>query len=134
SRSADKRVLHTIEQARVERMKPGGDQQAQTLLAQAATEASAAAATKAYAKAMLAQAQLDSAVARISDPSKDSETGLANGIDGQHRQISRLLWEIGQLGQQMRNTTILAKSYAQFGPTQARAVVQAQLADVNGQG
>src|SRR5207253_5660967 len=81
-----------------------------------------------------AQAQLDAAVARISDPSKDPETGLANGIDGQHRQISRLLWEIGQLGQQLRNTTILAKSYAQFEPTQARAVVQAQLADVNGQG
>src|SRR5439155_25246038 len=66
----------------------------------------------------------DDAVARLSDPEK--------GIDAQHREISRLLWEIGQLGQQISNTNTLAKAYAQFEPKEARSAIQARLAEVNG--
>src|SRR5881392_4213217 len=67
SHSADKRVQETLRQARLANF--GGDpEKAQTLLTQAASEANAAAATKAHAKSVLAQAELNSALARIANP------------------------------------------------------------------
>ena len=116
---ADKRVLQTIEEARV-----ADDQTAKGLLEKAAGEANAAAATKAYAKAMLAQAQLDQAVAQLSDPEK--------GVDAAHRNITHLLWEIDQLGQHIQTTNLLAANYAKFEPKEARAGIAGQIAAVNG--
>jgi hypothetical protein len=118
---ADKRVLKTIEEARV-----ADAEKAQTLLTQAAAEANAAAATKAYAKAMLAQAEVNSALARISDPEK--------GIEAAHREIARLVWEIDQLGQHIQTTNVLAANYSKFEPKEARAAVAGQIAAANGSG
>ena len=118
---ADKRVLQTIQEARIaERGK------AKDLLTQAAGEANAAAATKAYAKSMLAQAELDSAVARIGDPQ--------DGIDAAHREIARVLWEVDHLGQHIQTTNMLATNYGKFEPKEARAAVAAQIAAANGSG
>src|SRR6185295_19293798 len=84
----------------------------------------AAAATKAYAKAMLAQAQLDQAVAQMSDPDK--------GVDAAHRNITHLLWEIDQLGQHIQTTNLLAENYSKFEPKEAIAAVGGQIVAVNG--
>src|SRR5436309_15207577 len=78
SHRADKRVLQTIDEAR-----NADPQTAQSLLQKAAGEANAAAATKAYAKAMLAQAELDQALANLSEPEK--------GTYASNRQITHLL-------------------------------------------
>src|SRR5438067_2491468 len=110
SHRADKRVLQTIQEAR-----NADAQTAQGLLQKAAAEANAAAATKAYAKAMLAQAELDQAVANLSEPEK--------GIDSAHRHITHLLWEIEQLGQHIQASNLLAANYSQFEPKEARAAL-----------
>lgn len=125
SRMADRRVLQTIEESRVERAKgDAGLESAASLLTKAAAEANAPAATKAYSKAMLAQAQLDSALAQVGN--------FNEGIDAGNREVARLLFEIGVLAQQVRTSKNLAETYKQFEPKDALAAAQTQTAAATG--
>jgi hypothetical protein len=123
SHTADKRVREALAEARLAHF-AGDEEKAQSKLTEAASEANAAAATKAHAKSVLAQAELDSALARISNPD--------TGIDAANRQISGLLWDIGRLGHQIRTTNNLAMMYRQYEPKEARTSIQAKLAEANG--
>src|SRR4051812_30518553 len=88
--SADKRVQNTVAEARLARAQEGGAEKAQQMLAKAASEADASAATKAHVKALLGHAYVDAANERINHPTE--------GINFGHREIARLVWELGQLG------------------------------------
>jgi chromosome segregation ATPase len=129
SHSADKRVLQAVQSARVERMKGGMDnlEKAQTDLQKAQQEAAAASstATKTYAAAMLAHAELDNAIARISDPEK--------GVDPGHRKVQQLLAEINQLAEQIRASNNMAMAYANLEPSQARTKVQDAIKSASGE-
>lgn len=124
SRTADKRVRQAIHEARLARLKEGGLDQAQTLLQKAANESEAAAGNKASAKSLLARAEMDAAGARMNDREK--------GIDKTNREIARLLWEINQLGQQVRSSNNLVTSYQAFEPKEARAAAEKQVQSASG--
>jgi predicted metal-dependent phosphoesterase TrpH len=122
---ADRRVRETIEQSRLAQASgPEGQEKAQTLLQQAAAEANAAAATKAHAKGMLAQAEFDSAISRMSNPQ--------NGVDAGNRAIAGLLFEIGQLGQQIGSSNSLVTTYRAYEPKSEREAVQQRIAEATG--
>ena len=128
SHSADKRVRDAVQTARFDQLKGGPENldKAQQELQKAQAEANTAAstATKAYATAMLAQAEMDAAIARVSDPT--------SGIDPGQRQMQQLLWEINQLGEQIRTSSNLMAAYQQLEPTQARQAVQQTITAATG--
>ncbi|HYO07483.1 MAG TPA: hypothetical protein VER17_00800, partial [Tepidisphaeraceae bacterium] len=124
ARAADKRVQAAVDQARIARLKEGPER-AQELLAKAAGDAAeASASTRAHAKSVLAHAQQDAAARLISDPVK--------GINPGNREIARLMWEIDQLGQQIRTSNNLVASYRQFDPKPALAAAAQQIEAVSG--
>ena len=121
---ADRRVLQTVAEARIERAK-GEDASAQEKLKQAAGEANAAHATRAHAKGVLAQAQYDAALNDIADP--------VTGIDAGNREILRLMWEINQLGNQVAAGNSLVAVYRQMEPKETRAAVQQTILQATGE-
>ena len=123
---ADRRVRDAIVEARLERAKgtPDALQTAQGKLKEAAAEAEAGVATQAHAKAMLAQAQYEAALAEIAHPIR--------GIDATNREIIRLLREINQLGQQIAMSNNLVQVYKQMEPTEARSAVQQRILEATG--
>ena len=123
---ADRRVRDTIVQARLERAKgtPEASENAQKKLKEAAAEANAAAATQTHAKAMLAQAQYEAALADIADPRA--------GVDATNREIIRLIREINQLGQQIGASNSLVRVYREMEPKDARAAVQQRILEATG--
>ena len=123
---ADRRVRDSINEARVERAKgtQEGAQKADAKLQEAAKEANAGAATQTHAKAMLAQAQYDAAIADISHPTE--------GVDATNRDIIRLIREINQLGQQITASNSLVRVYRQMEPKEARSAVQQRILEATG--
>src|SRR4051794_28822392 len=95
SHSADRRVRETLQQVRLKRLEGAdGMKDAQALLDKAAQEATASAPTRAHAKGLLARAEMDAAQQTINDTSA--------GIDAKTRDIARLIFEINQLGDQIK--------------------------------
>ncbi len=124
SHQADKRVQKTIEESRLARLQPDGADKAQQLLNKAAADSDASPATRAHVKSLLGHAMVDAANERISNPD--------DGIDAGNREIGRLMWEIGQLGQQIQTSNNLVGSYAQFEPKEAKDKAAADAAAVTG--
>jgi chromosome segregation ATPase len=115
-RSADKQVLKDVRESRSLRLK-GQAKEAQDLLDRA-SQVNASAATKAHAKSLLAQAQVEAAIQQINDPKAGVEVG--------NTEISRLLWEIGSLGQVIRTNNTRVASYAKYNPSPVKALAQQQ--------
>jgi len=131
SHRADKRVQATIAQSRLARLQPDGAQKAQSLLDKAAADSEASPATRAHVKSLVAHAMMDAANEAISNPGFD-EKNLALGIAVGNREITRLMWEIAQVGQQIQISNNLVGSYAQFEPKEAKAKAAAEAAAVTG--
>ncbi|MEO6437430.1 MAG: hypothetical protein ABIP55_16925, partial [Tepidisphaeraceae bacterium] len=123
--SVDRRVRDNIQEARIASLAGKGDE-ADTMLKAAADEADAPNATKAHAKGLLAQAELDSALGKISDPE--------NGIEATNRSIARLIWEIGQLGQKIGQTNGMVTAYGALEPAETRKQVQQHIQGATGGG
>ena len=107
-------------------MQPNGAEKAQQLLNQAAADGDASPATRAHVKSLLGQAMMDAANERIGNPE--------NGIDVGNREAARLMWEIGQIGQEIQASNNLVGSYQQFEPKAAEEKAAADAAAVTGAG
>ncbi len=122
-RTADKQVQQGIRDSRTARLK-GDPEKAQQLLDQAAQTSTASKATQAHAKSLLAQAQVEAAIQQINDPKTGIEVGNTD--------ISRLMFEISTLGQQIRSSNSLVASYAKYEPKPIKDMAQAQAAAATG--
>ena len=123
--TVDRRVREGISQSRTALI-AGDREKAQSLLQEAAGEAEAPNATKAHAKALLAQAELDAARARVSDPQ--------TGIEAANRDIAQMVYEINRLGQQIGETNGMVAAYKALEPVETRKQVQAEIAAATGGG
>ena len=123
--TVDRRVREGISQSRIALI-AGDREKAEELLQNAASEAEAPNATKAHAKALLAQAELNAARARVSDPQ--------TGIEATNREIAQLVYEINRLGQQIGETNGMVTAYKALEPVETRKQVQAEIAAATGGG
>ena len=121
--TVDRRVREHIQESRVARL-AGDNEKAQESLQQAAAEADAPNATRAHAKALLARAELDSALSLMTDPEK--------GIEATNGDIIRLIREIAQLGQQIATTTSMVSAYQALEPIETRKQIEAETAAATG--
>ncbi len=121
-RAGDKQVLKDIQESRSARLK-GQDAQAQALLSQAA-QVNASAATRAHAKALLAQAQVEAAIDQMNNPK--------TGVEALNAKISRLMFDISSLGQEIQTSSALVASYAKYNPEPNKQLAQQMIAAATG--
>jgi predicted nucleic acid-binding Zn-ribbon protein len=121
-RRADRQVQTDLHKS-IELTQEGKEQsakQAQQLLESAAANASISPATKANAKALLAQTELENA------------RTAQRKVDRLQIELARLSWETTQLGNQIGMTNAFVAGYQKYDPKDAKATIEKNIADATG--
>jgi hypothetical protein len=121
-RRADRQVQKDLHQS-IELAQEGKEQsskQAQQLLESAAANTSISPATKANAKALLAQTELENA------------RTAQRKVDRLQIELARLSWETTQLGNQIGTTNAFVAGYQKYDPRDAKATIDKNIADATG--
>ena len=122
TRSADRRVQNDLNRG-IELAQQGTEQsikQAQQVLETAASDSAASPATRANAKALLAQTELENA------------RNAQREADRLQIELARLVWQADELGLQIGTTNALVAGYRKYDPQEARANIEKAIADATG--
>jgi uncharacterized coiled-coil DUF342 family protein len=121
-RRADRQVQQDLTRG-IELVRDGSPesvQQATQIFEQAASNQVISVATRANAKALLAQSELERA------------RTTQQKIDGLQIELARLVWEANQLAQQISTTNALVAGYRKYDPAEAKTNIEKSIADATG--